>query len=264
MRPGPEVVVPEPVARIAGDRAVTVVWRNELGGLTFEVGSGPGRSFVKWNPASTGIDLGAEAARLRWAAAHVSVPRVLEHRVVDGAQLLVTAGLPGGTAVAERWTSDPATAVAGIGAGLRAFHDRVPVVACPFSWSVADRLAEAQAALRSAADAPMGGCAAIARRGLTAGKLIALAEPPPVDRLVVCHGDACAPNTLLDAGGRCTGHVDLGELGVADRWADLAVATWSLDWNFGPGWQQTFLAAYGVPQDPARIDYYRRLWEIGP
>jgi kanamycin kinase len=25
--------------------------------------------------------------------------------------------------------------------------------------------------------------------------------------------------------------VDLGELGIADRWADLAVATWSTEWT---------------------------------
>ena len=48
------------------------------------------------------------------------------------------------------------------------------------------------------------------------------ADIPPVDRLVVCHGDACAPNTLLTDDGRWSGHVDLGQLGVADRWADLA------------------------------------------
>jgi kanamycin kinase len=37
------------------------------------------------------------------------------------------------------------------------------------------------------------------------------------DRLVVCHGDACAPNTLLAEDGHWSGHVDLGLLGTADR-----------------------------------------------
>ncbi|BDB45725.1 hypothetical protein Mkiyose1665_56390 [Mycobacterium kiyosense] len=87
-----------------------------------------------------------------------------------------------------------------------------------------------------------------------------LPEPPPVDRLVVCHGDACAPNTLIDDVGRYCRQVDLGEPGVADRRADLAVATLSLGWNFpGRDWEPDFFAAYGVDPDPLRIDYYRRL-----
>jgi aminoglycoside phosphotransferase len=73
-----------------------------------------------------------------------------------------------------------------------------------------------------------------------------LSDPPPVDRLVVCHGDACAPNTLIGDGGRWSGHVDLGSLGVADRWADIAVATWSAELNYGPGWERTLLDAYGI------------------
>jgi hypothetical protein len=48
------------------------------------------------------------------------------------------------------------------------------------------------------------------------GALELLAEVPPIDELVVCHGDSCAPNTLIGDDGR-SGHVDLGELGVADR-----------------------------------------------
>lgn len=64
---------------------------------------------------------------------------------------------------------------------------------------------------------------------------------------------------------RCCGHVDFGNLGVADRWADLAVATLSLQWNFpdypGQVRDDEFFAAYGVAPDPARIDYYRRLWQ---
>jgi kanamycin kinase len=85
---------------------------------------------------------------------------------------------------------------------------------------------------------------------------------PPVDRLVVCHGDACAPNTLLGPDGHWTGHVDLGLLGTADRWADLAVATWSTEWNYGPGWERRLLDAYGVRPDADRSRYYRLLWDL--
>jgi kanamycin kinase len=53
--------------------------------------------------------------------------------------------------------------------------------------------------------------------------------------------------------------VDLGELGIADRWADLAIATWSTEWNYGPGWDGLLLDAYGAPPDTERTRYYRLL-----
>jgi kanamycin kinase len=58
--------------------------------------------------------------------------------------------------------------------------------------------------------------------------------------------------------------VDLATLGVADRWADLAVATLATTWNYGPGWEDPLLAAYGVERDPPRTGYYRALWDVGP
>ena len=87
--------------------------------------------------------------------------------------------------------------------------------------------------------------------------------PPPVDRLVVCHGDPCAPNTLLGEDGSWVAHVDVDRLGVADRWADLAVGSWSTEWNYGPGWEELYLSSYGVEPDAPRLEYYRRLWALG-
>jgi len=79
---------------------------------------------------------------------------------------------------------------------------------------------------------------------------------------VLVHGDACAPNTLLSIGGDWTGNVDFGDLASGDRWADLAIASLSLDWNFGEGHQQEFFDAYGIAPDEERIRYYRILWEL--
>ena len=77
----------------------------------------------------------------------------------------------------------------------------------------------------------------------------------------MCHGDYCLPNILIEEG-RATGYLDLGELGVADRWWDLAAATWSLTWNLGPGFEELFLAEYGVVRDPARTRFYRLLYDL--
>jgi len=237
------------VAMAAGNR-VRPVWRNELGGLTFEMTGPAGRRFVKWAPAGTHLNLMAEASRLRWAAPFTPVPAVLGEGRDGAGSWLITAGLPGRNAVDAIWKAEPLRAVQAIGRGLRAFHEALPVAECPFSWSVADRLAEASARATTAQH----------RRRLAD----LAADAPAVDVLVVCQGDACAPNTLLGEDGRWSGHVDLGALGVADRWADLAVATLSTEWNYGPGWEHVLLDAYGVAPDDDRTAFYRRLWEVGP
>jgi kanamycin kinase len=214
--------VPGVVAHIAKGRAVRAVWLNELGGTTFRVGAGVGidEEYVKVYPDVEAQLLVAEEARLAWAAEFLTVPTVLS----SGRGWLHTAGLPGRSAVDPFWVARPEVAAAAIGAGLRRLHDGLPVQACPF------------------------------------GRLSWIGDAPPADRLVVCHGDACAPNTLIGDDGLCSGHVDLGALGVADRWADLAIATLSLGWNYGSIHSDVLLDAYGVARDEQRIAYYRDRW----
>ena len=147
---------------------------------------------------------------MRWAGQFVPVPEVLEVGRDDDGSWLRTVALAGRSAVDPYWQRRPRLAVRAIGVGLRLLHDRLPVAGCPFSWTVETRVDWAAESERAAL----------------------LRDAPPVDRLVVCHGDACAPNTLVDDHGEPTGHVDLVRLGAGDRWADLAVATYSLAWNF--------------------------------
>lgn len=217
------------------------MWANGIGGVTFEIGAGPGRRFFKWAPTGNPSDFESEAARLRWAGHYTPVPEVLETgRDIDGSWLL-TAGLLGDNAVSPRWKSEPATAVRAIGEGLRALHNALPVSDCPFTWSAADRIGRVDPARRKE-----------------------VADPPEVDLLVVCHGDACSPNTLIGEDGRWTAHVDLAALGIADRWADIAIATYATTWNYGEGWEQPLLDAYGIEEDAERTRYYRLLWDLSP
>jgi kanamycin kinase len=181
-----------------------------------------GSEFVKVYPDAHAALLTAEAERLTWAHQFAAVPRVLS--AAPG--LLHTAGLPGRTAFDPYWVARPDDAARAIGEGLRRLHDTLPVDDCPFatpsSWA---------------------------------------ADGPPVDRLVVCHGDACVPNTLIGDDGRCSGHVDVGDLGLADRWADLAVAILSMEMDFTGNHEAALLDAYGVAPDRVRIAHYRRRWE---
>jgi kanamycin kinase len=253
----PDIAVPPAV----GGRDLTLVWVNDAGGLTYTFVTATERRFIKWAPAGSGLDLAGEAARMTWAGQFHPVPRPLDQGRDGEGAWLVTAALPGGRASGRRWTADPAVAVTAIGEGLRALHEVLPVTRCPFTWSAAERVADAR---RHAEGGSLnrGDWHSCHRRLTVAAALEQAAAVPPADKLVVCHGDACAPNTLLGENGRWSGHVDLGLLGVGDRWADLAVATWSAEWNYGPGWDGLLLDAYGIRPDPERTRYYRLLWDL--
>lgn len=167
-----------------------------------------------------------------------SLRKVLRSLGLRDAQLrpvLLTRALPGESAVAGRWKAEPEVALRALGTGLRQLHD-VALDGCPYSWSVDDRLRSADVEAQ------------------------ALSEAPSVDRLVLCHVDPCAPNTLLSTDGSFLAHVDLGRLGAADRWADLAVTSMSLEWNYPSYDEFIFWNACGIEPDPHRIDYYRKLW----
>ena len=261
-RPDGTQRTPRIVTELADGRKTDAVWRNELGGLTFQLGEGGTREFLKWTPHDSGVDLDEEIRRLSWARRFILVPRVLKQGADDEGSWFVSAGLPGASAVDDRWLREPATAVREIGTALRAMHDALPVADCPFTWSAESRIARARQAAAAGGLNPRNWHEI--HQHLTVDRALAvLAEIPPVDKLVVCHGDPCSPNTLIGDDGRWTAHVDLDTLGVADRWADLAVATWSTEWNYGPNWTEPLLEAYGIEPDLDRITYYKLLWDLG-
>ena len=222
--------MPAVVAELAGERSIELVWRNDLGGLTFRVG----QQYVKWNPRHTGIDLERERIRLEWLAGRHPAPRVVGAGGDGDAQWLVTEAVPGEPAVGDTWRARRPEAILAIAAGLRAIHG-IPIDDFPSGWTSEVWVGRSP---------------------------VSIGPRPSVDEPVLVHGDACAPNTLISLAGEWTGNVDFGDLAIGDRWADLAVASLSLDWNFGEGHQQELFHAYGIEADDHRIRYYRALWHL--
>jgi aminoglycoside phosphotransferase len=225
--------------------------------------TGPGdtQRYLKAAPVDAAVPLRAEAIRLRWArGAGLPVPIVLAACAAGQTEWLLTEALPGRSAVDPLLAAGPGALVRILADGLRRFH-RAPRGACPFGFGLADALAQVSRRVRAGKIAPEDMHDEHAHLSPTA----ALAElqrlRPDSEDLVVCHGDYCLPNVLI-SGGAATGFVDLGELGVADRWWDLAVGSWSVTWNLGPGWEDEFLACYGVARDERRIAFYRLLYDV--
>ena len=209
-----------------------------------------------WTPSITD-----EAARMDWARNHLPVPTVVGQGQDDSVEWMVTTGLAGSDATSPALQSDPERLVRILARGLRRFH-QAPVAGCPFDFHLDAALRVARDRLGRGVIDPVEGFHP-EHSSLTATEAVAALERtrPANEDLVVCHGDYCPPNVLI-AGDRVAGYVDLGELGVADRWWDLAVGTWSVTWNLGPGYEDLFLSEYGAVPDRGRLAFYRLLYDV--
>ncbi len=188
----------------------------------------------------------AERERLLWARAYLAVPEVIDAGSDAAVDWLVTDARPGTDATKHALLAEPARIVPAIARGLVAFHAAAPVDECPFDFTMETALEHARTRIQTGITEPTD--LHPEYRHLTLEQALARVEElaPATEDLVVCHGDYCFPNVLLDDQGEVTGYIDIGELGVADRWLDIAVAAWSVTWNIGPGWEDLFYESYGV------------------
>ncbi|MEV8133875.1 aminoglycoside 3'-phosphotransferase [Microbacterium aurantiacum] len=166
--PAHAVDIPDQVRALVPGADLSAVWLNDAGGVTFRGAREDDVVFVKLQPRGGETSVAEEVDRLRWASSFTAVPDVRHWGGDATHEWLVTTGMAGESAVSERGTRAPRQAVRAIGAGLRQWHERLPVDACPFTWDVSERIAAARA------------------RGIRVPAM--LHDAPPVDRLVVCHG----------------------------------------------------------------------------
>ena len=222
-----------------------------------------GRSFAKtaFTP-STLVELKDERDRLMWLSmVPLAAPRVLDWYERDGSATLVTSALHGVPASALS-LADALTAARRLVEFLSVLH-ALPASECPFNRrlevTVPLATTNVTAGLVDEEDFDE------VRSGQTAGRLLdqLLADQHRAETLqqadlVVCHGDFCLPNVLLDPDTlTVTGILDVGRLGIADRHLDVALLTRSL--------ASAELAAWVCEQtgaDPWRIEYYCLLDEF--
>lgn len=220
-------------------------------------------SFLKIGPRTGLTTLAADTARLIWLANRLPVPQVLAYHEDEQHCYLLTSVIPGvdTATLAERPATDIAQLVRLLALGLRQIH-AVPVADCPFDY----RLSREIERVRVRIEQGLLGTHSFGSRcqGRTVDYLFAelLATAPVDEDLVLTHGDYCLPNILLD-GDKLSGFVDLGRVGVGDRYRDLALARRSLIRNCGAAWVPRFFVEYGLSQpDEAKLTFYELLDEF--
>ena len=207
--------------------------------------------------------LAAEAERLRWLAGKVPVPTVLDHGGDDAAEWLVTTALAGMDATAPELGVDVEHLARLLGQALRRLHDSLDPAECPFDGSTPVLVAHARDRVERGLVDPADFDPI--HHGLSADELLGHVvdrQPDlPVDP-VVTHGDFCLPNVVFE-GGQLSGFLDVGLLGVGDRYRDLGIGARSVAVNLGGGAVGPFFDAYGIEwPDLARVDFFVMLDEL--
>lgn len=212
-----------------------------------------------------------EMGRLDWLSRQATdtwraVPELVHFECNAGEAWLLSTAVPGRTAY--EWLEDtPKRAIQIVQAvthHLKALH-AAPAHGCPFAAGPDMRMALAKrrldAGLVDAEDFDD------ARAGWTAEDVwhalkTLRAKPALHQGVVLTHGDYSLDNVLLDERGQVTGLIDLGRVGLADPYQDLAIL-WNCLEEFGADLQQQMWAAYGIQTpDAERLQFYLCLDEM--
>jgi kanamycin kinase/streptomycin 3"-kinase/aminoglycoside 3'-phosphotransferase-2 len=231
-----------------------------------------GSAYAKSGSGILREDLVAERERLEWlASTDLPAAEILDWVDDEHTATLTLRTVPG-VPMSELSGPDAATAIGALGRFLARLH-ATPRESCPFErWlavTVPIARVRAEEGLVDEDDFDHD------REGRSAQDVLSdlLEQRPKAEELemhdlVVCHGDACLPNFLVDPDTcEVTGMVDVHRLGVADRHLDLALSTRSttdatLNPGFGSEAARALVSAYGRDVDPWRIEFYRLLDEF--
>lgn len=219
--------------------------------------SGHDDRYLKHGRGEAAQALVDEMARLRWLAGRWPVPTLEHFEASTDEAWLLTRAVPGRTAY-EWLQHAPARTpqiVAALARGLAGLH-ALPVDRCPFNAHHALRLADARARLDAGrVDADDFDDARTGWSPEDVWQELQRLLPQDGDP-VVSHGDYSLDNILLDADGRLTGVIDVGRVGVADRYQDLAIL-WNCLGEFGAEAQALLFTAYGISRpDPRKLHFH--------
>jgi aminoglycoside 3'-phosphotransferase I len=218
--------------------------------------------YLKQGVDTVADDITDEMTRLCWLADRVPVPAVVHFvRTPTEAWLLMEA-MPGKTACQMLQAShdNHLAIVDALAAFLRRLHS-IPVNECPFNSEYIYRVAQARVRI----DAGLVDVDDFddERQGWTADQVWKALQNqlPLVPDPVVTHGDFSLDNLLMQ-NGEVVGCIDVGRLGLADRYQDLAII-WNCLGEFDASLRERFWRQYGIADvDGRKLEFHLLLDEL--
>lgn len=180
------------------------------------------------------LETQTEHTMMTWLENKLPVPKCLYHMVEEGTNYLLMSKLKGKMACDEECLKSPKELVSILAEGLKMLWE-INISDCNVKWNLERKLIAAKSAVDNGeVDIENTEPETFGENGFNSPSELLdwLQKNQPNEDLVLSHGDFCLPNVFIKDG-KVAGFIDLGRMGIADRWQDIALCYRSLMHNYG-------------------------------
>lgn len=214
-----------------------------------------------------------EARVCRWLDGRIPVPKILEYVVADDKAYCLMSRIYGKMICDDVYMTHPEKLLEMIGEAMKMLW-AVDIRDCPCNASLDVKLGMAKYNVENGlVDIENTEPETFGENGFSSPEALLdwLENNRPEEEFVFSHGDFSLPNILADKD--CvTGFIDLGKMGNADRWQDIAICYRSLKHNFAGKYRggkpykgydsEMLFEKIGIEVDPDKLKYYILLDEL--
>ena len=173
-------------------------------------------------------------AAMRWSEEKIPVPKILCHQVEDGISYLLMEKMEGVMACDESLLSQPEVLTQALADGIKLLWN-TDTTECPRTRTLPQLLEQARYNIDNGiVDLDNVQPETFGEDGFQNPEHLLqwlIANPIPSEP-VLSHGDYCLPNVFV-RDGKFHGFIDVGDLGIGEKWRDIALCYRSLRDNLG-------------------------------
>ena len=213
-----------------------------------------------------------EIHAMQWLGGRILVPKIIVHECIGNKCYLLMTRAAGQMSCNEYYLNNPAKLTSILAQALQELW-RIDISGCPLDCSLDRKLELARYRVKdNLVDMENVEPDTFGPNGFENPEALLqwLIKHKPLEELVLSHGDFCLPNIYIQDD-KTISFIDLGRMGVADKWQDIALCYRSLKYNFDgkyggktyPGYDPNMLfEKLGLEPDWEKIRYYILLDEL--
>ena len=213
-----------------------------------------------------------EHQMMKWLENKVFAPKCICHCDENGMNYLLMTKIPGKMSCDDIFMKNPETLISVLTETIKYLWS-IDILDCPVKNDLSTILSEAEYRVdHDMVDVDDAEPDTFGKNGFKDPEELLrwLYDNRPDEDFVLCHGDFSLPNIFINDG-RFSGFVDIGRMGIADRYQDIAICLRSLHHNFSgiyngisyTGYdEKMFFSALGIEPDYNKIRYYTLLDEL--